>query len=255
MTNVAETNGTVNFDQTLTDPRTIWRAAVSEVADKARATLPQSAGRIDKAVALVLAGDVEVLGDGTARVASQSNGQTVYHIVNGHCDCKDYPKAPDEGWCKHRLSAAIAKRAYPLAKAKLDAGATGQATPVSQSAPAQPEAPVETPQGIPAQHVVLIQGKPFVKFAGLLQMGHERWLVSLTADWTYNDGELSLAHAVATFQDGRRFEEGGDATPTNTNRKVAPHFRRVALTRAKARVLRDALGVDLVAVEELSDGE
>ena len=87
MTNVAETNGTVNFDQTLTDPRAIWRAAVSEVADKARATLPQSAGRIDKAVALVLAGDVEVLGDGTARVASQSNGETVYHIVNGHCDC------------------------------------------------------------------------------------------------------------------------------------------------------------------------
>jgi len=50
-------------------------------------------------------------------------------------------------------------------------------------------------------------------------------------------------------------EGDGDATPTNTNRKVAPHFRRVALTRAKARVLRDALGVDLVAVEELSDSE
>jgi hypothetical protein len=122
MATIAETNGTVNFDQTLTtDTRAIWRAAVSEIADKAKATLPQSAGRIDKAVGLVLAGDVEVLGDGTARVASQSNGQTVYHVVNGHCDCKDYSKAPDAGWCKHRLSAAIAKRAYPLAKAKLDA--------------------------------------------------------------------------------------------------------------------------------------
>jgi len=142
-----------------------------------------------------------------------------------------------------------------LAKAKLDAGTTSQATPASQPTPAQPEAPVATPQGIPAQHVVLIQGHPFVKFAGLLQMAHERGLVALTADWTYNDGELSLAHAVATFQDGRRFEESGDATPANTNRKVAPHFRRVALTRAKARVLRDALGVELVAVEELSDGE
>jgi hypothetical protein len=29
--------------------------------------------------------------------------------------------------------------------------------------------------------------------------------------------------------------------------------RRVALTRTKARVLREALGVDVVAVEELSD--
>jgi len=101
----------------------------------------------------------------------------------------------------------------------------------------------------------MIQGRPFVKFAGLLQMAHEKGLVSLTADWTYNDGELSLAHAVATFQDGRSFEESGDATPANTNRKVAPHFRRVALTRAKARVLRDALGIDLVAVEELSESE
>jgi hypothetical protein len=115
------------------------------------------------------------------------------------------------------------------------------------------EAPVPAPQGVPQQHVVLIQGKPFVRFAGLLQMAHDRGLVALTADWIYNDAELSLAHAVATFQDGRRFEESGDATPANTNRKVAVHFRRVALTRAKARVLRDALGVDLVAVEELAD--
>ena len=90
MTNVAETNGTVNFDQTLTDTRAIWREAATEVAERAKAALPQCNGRIDEALALVLAGDVEVLGDGTARVASQSNGQTVYHIVNGHCDCKDY---------------------------------------------------------------------------------------------------------------------------------------------------------------------
>jgi hypothetical protein len=132
-------------------------------------------------------------------------------------------------------------------------GATnGQVAPSPAPVPAQAE-PVETPLGIPQQHLVLIQGKPFVKFAGLLQMAHERGLVALTADWTFNDAELSLAHAVATFQDGRRFEESGDATPANTNRKVAVHFRRVALTRAKARVLRDALGIDLVAVEELAD--
>ena len=108
MTNVAETNGTVNFDQTLTDTRAIWREAVAAVAEKAKATLPQCNGRIDKALALVLAGDVDLLGDGTARVASQSNGQTVYHIVNGQCDCKDYSKA-SQSFCKHRLSAAIAK--------------------------------------------------------------------------------------------------------------------------------------------------
>jgi len=101
--------------------------------------------------------------------------------------------------------------------------------------------------------VVLIQGRPFVRYAGLLQMALARGLLCLQADWTFNDAELSLAHAVARFRDGRVFEEAGDATPANTNRKVAVHFRRVALTRAKARTLRDALGIDLVAVEELAE--
>jgi hypothetical protein len=152
----------------------------------------------------------------------------------------------------NRIAAGLYKRATALMQRKL-AQSNGASTAQVAVAPAPAPAPGESPQGVPAQHVVLIQGKPFVKFSGLLAMAHERGLIALTADWTYNDGELSLAHAVATFQDGRRFEESGDATPANTNRKVAVHFRRVALTRAKARVLRDALGIDLVAVEELAE--
>jgi hypothetical protein len=245
-----------------TAARQAWRAAVAEIAERAKATLPDCAGRVDRAVQIVLNHDVELLEDGKAKVASQSNGTVVYHVVNGGCTCKDYVKAPSN-WCKHRIAAGLYKRATALVQRKL-AQSTGASTngpvPATQEpgrgapqadvpGPAQPE----TPQGVPAQHVVLIQGKPFVRFAGLLQMAHERGLVALTADWTYNSDELSLAHAVATFQDGRRFEESGDATPGNTTRKVAVHFRRVALTRAKARVLRDALGVDLVAVEELAE--
>ena len=142
MTNVAESNGTVNFDQELTDTRQIWREAVQAVAERAKATLPESNGRIEKAVSLVIAGDVDMLGDGTARVASQSHGQTVYHIVNGHCDCRDYEHAP-EAWCKHRLAHAIAKRAHPVARAKLEAGTNGHATVVRRPVPATslPEAP------------------------------------------------------------------------------------------------------------------
>jgi hypothetical protein len=67
--------------------RTAWRAAVAEIADKAKAKLPECSGRIDSAVKIVLTGDVELQADGTAKVASQSNGTTAYHIVNGHCDC------------------------------------------------------------------------------------------------------------------------------------------------------------------------
>jgi hypothetical protein len=80
--------------------RAAWREAVAEIAAKAKAKLPECNGRVDKAVAIVLNGDVELLLDGTAKVASQSNGTTTYHIVNGHCDCRDYEKAP-HNLCKH----------------------------------------------------------------------------------------------------------------------------------------------------------
>jgi hypothetical protein len=77
-----------------------WREAVAEVADKAKAKLPECSGRVDSAVKIVLAGDVELLSDGTAKVASQSNGTTAYHVVNGECSCKDFAKAPHQ-LCKH----------------------------------------------------------------------------------------------------------------------------------------------------------
>src|SRR6266481_2918435 len=120
-----------------TPARAAWRAAVAEIATKAKETLPECNGRVDSAVKIVLAGDVELLADGTAKVASQSNGSTAYQVVNGECPCKDFAKAPHQ-FCKHRLSAAIARRAQELTKAKLE-GTNGQAEPPSQ--PAQPEAP------------------------------------------------------------------------------------------------------------------
>src|SRR5262249_4923296 len=89
------------------------------------------------------AGDVELLADGKARVASQSNGTTVYRFVNGECDCKDFPHAPS-GWCKHRIAAGMQKRAQALVQQKLSAGTNGQAEPAQpQPTPAPlPEAPV-----------------------------------------------------------------------------------------------------------------
>ena len=216
--------------------RTAWRQAVAQVAAKACEKLPECHGRIARAVALVLAGDVEVLADGTARVASQSNGTTAYQVVNGHCGCRDFEQAP-HAFCKHRLGAAIARRAQELITAQLH-GVNGQVdtAPALDPAPVAEASAAPTP-GIPAQHIVMIQGRPFVRFAGLLQMAHASGLVALSAEWTYNDGDLSLAHAVARFSDGRVFEEAGDASPSNVTRKVAVYFRRVALTRAKARAL------------------
>jgi len=113
-----------------------WREAVEDIADKARATLPDCIGRVDAAVKMVLAGDVELLADGKAKVRSQSNGRVAYHVVNGECTCKDFPKAPSH-WCKHRIAYGLAKRARTLTERQL---AERTETP-DAPAPAQPEAP------------------------------------------------------------------------------------------------------------------
>src|SRR2546422_6042702 len=125
--------------------RAAWRQAVADIAAKAKETLPQCGGRVDSAVKIVLAGDVELLADDTAKVASQSNGTTAYFVVNGTCECKDFPKAPS-GWCKHRIAAGLAKRVTARVRAQLDAPANGQAAPASeptavQAAPALPTPP------------------------------------------------------------------------------------------------------------------
>ena len=128
-----------------TPARKAWREAVAEIAEKAKATLPECNGRVDKAVAIVLAGDVELLPEGKAKVASQSNGTTQYFVVNGECQCKDYPKAPS-GWCKHRIAAGLAKRAYPLAKSLLEA-ATAPRT--ATQSPRQPRCSLRLSQSRP----------------------------------------------------------------------------------------------------------
>src|SRR5262245_30516888 len=89
--------------------RAAFRAAVADVAAKAREALPDSGPRLDAAVRLVLAGDVQLHPDGSATVASGSQSDKVY-TVNGTCECHDFSRAP-AGFCKHRLAMGIAKRA------------------------------------------------------------------------------------------------------------------------------------------------
>jgi hypothetical protein len=122
--------------------RKAWREAVDEIAEKAKVALPECNGRVESAVKIVLNGDVELLEGTKAKVASQSNGTTKYFIVNGECTCKDYSKAPSN-WCKHRIAAGIAKRAYTLAKQRLDQLDSAQ-NDITQSTPEQssPETPV-----------------------------------------------------------------------------------------------------------------
>ena len=84
--------------ETTSTPRQVWCASVHAIAERAKETLPACASRVDSAEKMVLAGDVELLPDGHARVQSQANGQTIYRLVNGTCNCRDYAQAPSH-WC------------------------------------------------------------------------------------------------------------------------------------------------------------
>ena len=99
-----------------------------------------------------------------------------------------------------------------------------------------------------------IHGKDFIQYEGLLAMAHEQGLQELGAGFMTVSETLAIAFAWAKFKDGRLFWEAGDATPNNVHVQVKVHFPRVALTRAKARLLRDALNIGIVSVEELEGG-
>ena len=134
--------------------RTAYRAAVAEIAAQASAKLPDHLGRIASAVKLVLAGDVDLLPDGGAMVASRSKASVEYHLVNGVCECADYPRVPGN-LCAHRLAYGIARRAAertPALPAPVETDASSPAaagvTPdqdylgnVETPAPPLPEAP------------------------------------------------------------------------------------------------------------------
>jgi hypothetical protein len=118
--------------------RAAYRAAVSTIAEKARTTLPLCNGRVDKAVKLVLGGDVALHADGTATVGSMSDARKSYAVAHSACDCQDFSRAPD-GFCAHRLAVGIARRAQELtAAAPIDV--TPTALPPGP-VPALPEAP------------------------------------------------------------------------------------------------------------------
>ncbi len=242
-----------NFPSTKNPARHAFREAVTEVAEKATATLPAAVnGRVAKAVAIVLAGDIEISQDGRAVVGSQSDSD-LKHVVEsaGGCACKDSDRPEIEGWCKHRIAVAIMKRATALANEKLEAHVDSQPNAPDDAPRAEPHHHGVDTTVIPAQFITKIHGKDFVQYSGLLALAHDHGLVNLSAKFISVDSDLALAEAKAEFKDGRCFSECADATKTNVHPKVKLHFPRMALTRAKARALRDALNINLCSVEEL----
>jgi hypothetical protein len=127
----------------MTTPRDVFRQAVAESAEAAKQALPQSASRIDSAVALVLSGDVELHPDGTATVGSRTDPLKKYSAVNGVCSCMDFQHAPEQ-WCSHRIARGLFLRAERAVKALL------------------PAAPVPEPSDAPDATTSLLEAKNVV---------------------------------------------------------------------------------------------
>lgn len=116
-------------------PITTWREAVTHVSELAHAKLPATLhGHLERATALVLHRHVWLGEDGRHAQVLSSDGETWY-LVNGACTCMDAPKAPN-GYCKHKLSVMLYRRASELL-----AQSHGVAAAPAAAAPALPEAP------------------------------------------------------------------------------------------------------------------
>ena len=134
---------------------------MAAVAALAKAKLPtQVNGRVESAVKLVLGHDVEPQEDGSILVGSSSDPLKTYTLTGPACTCQDFERgqAP-EGWCQHRIAAAIAKRVQAL----LPPGdplnsleTTGQPPP-----PAVPSAPAPTREraGMRLEAQVVMDGR------------------------------------------------------------------------------------------------
>ena len=115
---------------------------------------------------------------------------------------------------------------------------------------------MKTPIVVPEQFILLIEGKPVVLYAGLLHVAQEEGIkelsVSIQQVPSIENDHTAIAIAKAVTSDGSVFIDVGDASPESVGAdKFVPHLLRVASTRAKARVLRDAYGVVMTSVEEL----
>lgn len=104
----------------------------------------------------------------------------------------------------------------------------------------------------------IIGEKEVATYAGLLSRAHEEGLKGITTRLVQipDEGNHFVAICIARVTTDKGVFTGiGDASPDTVNRKIVPHIIRMAETRAKARALRDAVNIGIVALEELGGEE
>lgn len=105
-------------------------------------------------------------------------------------------------------------------------------------------------------------GRKAVLYAGLLDLAHQSGLKVLRTELlalpTPENGHTAISMATVILErDGREmtFTGIGDASPRNVAPGMVNCLMRMAETRAKARALRDAVNVGVIAFEELGGEE
>ena len=105
------------------------------------------------------------------------------------------------------------------------------------------------------QYVREIHGRQFVLYAGLLDLAKQQGLTKLEVDVLQFPCEANCNTAVclAGVQLGENMvaSDIGEASAENLDPAVAKFLFSMASTRAKARALRNALGIGMTALEEL----
>ena len=104
-----------------------------------------------------------------------------------------------------------------------------------------------------SKHIIPLQGKDFILFAGLLEIAHEQGLSSVNTEVIQLEPVVVIKATVTTSKG--TFTGIGDASENNVNRMIAPHKIRMAETRAVARALRFATNIGMTALEELGGEE
>lgn len=110
---------------------------------------------------------------------------------------------------------------------------------------------------IKPEFIVERQGKSVVLYAGLLSEAHEQGLQAIQTHLLQipddANGRTAIVQATVVTSKGT-YQGLGDANPGNVAKFVVAHIIRMAETRAKARALRDAVNVGMLALDEL-DGD
>jgi len=175
--------------------------------------------------------------------AESAEGKILYRVIaddqETSCTCADFTrnsKKDQDFQCKHILSV-------------LNCVPTGDVQSAQYLERKKPK--------LDERWIITIEGNQFVKYAGLLDLGHQKGISQIEVEPlqlpTKENGNSAICKATVISKSGESFTDIGDANPGNCSSKVSKHLLRLASTRAIARSLRTFTNIGYTCLEELAD--